>query len=344
MTYLVRPAHPKNDAATVLSLWDRNSWPADSRRYSRMYEANGPAPSFLWLATTLERETVGTAGLLGRRMKIGSGEALTGQAMDLVVDARHRILGPAVQLQRAVTASLGAGGLRLIYAFPNRQSEGVLRRAGYEVLGPVAHWTRPLRSIDRIRRHLGPSPVASAAAWLVDAAIRTVSGEWKYRRPPGVRPVTLEVFDERFDDLWQRACPQFTVIGDRSADYLRWRFGACPWRRYQAFGILGREERLEGYAVFYRKDRRVVLADVLAAGLPALTVLLMELSQRMRLEGAHALTMLCASTSWIARAFRHLGFYRRNSDGHILLYPGSALPSGRQPEADWHFTEADRDV
>src|SRR3990170_2801556 len=110
MTYLVRPAQPKNDAAAVLDLWGRNSWPAR-------------------------------------------------------------------QPQRAVTASLGAGGLRLIYAFPNRQSEGVLRRAGYEVLGPVAHWTRPLRSIDRVQGYLGRSPIARAAAWLVDQAIHATPGE-----------------------------------------------------------------------------------------------------------------------------------------------------------------------
>ena len=107
MTYLVRPADPKNDAAAVLGLWDRNSWPADRGRYMWMYEESAPLPSFLWLAMTRAGETVGSAGLLGRRVRIGPGEAVVGQAVNLVVDARHRTLGPAVQLQRAVTASLG---------------------------------------------------------------------------------------------------------------------------------------------------------------------------------------------------------------------------------------------
>ena len=338
MGYMVREADLRTESASLLALWSRNAPSAKRQRYSWLYEANPAGPSLAWVATTRAGEMVGCAGLSSRLMKIGRRCAPTGQAVDLMVDARHRTAGPAVQLQRAVTASCQGLGIPLIYAFPNRQSEGVLRRAGYHVLGRLESWTKPLRSAYKIKN--------KATALIVDAALRLRAGEWPYRRPPGMRAAMLSDFDRRFDDLWRTASQQFPFIGDRSARYLRWRFGTYPARAYSAFGLIGSEDQLEAYLVFYRHEKRVTIADMLATDAPHLRTLLVEFSREMRSAGATFLTLMYCGASWVAEALRRVGFFPGSKEGHVLVFLGV---SGHEVEEllkphNWYLTEADRDV
>lgn len=344
MAYVVREADPRKEWPSIHALRVRNAQVYAEQRHIWMYEANPYGPTRAWVATTSDGEVIGVAGLTPRIVRIGRREVPAGQAIDLIVDARHRTLGPALQLQKAVTTSLQSLGLPLIYAFPNSQSEGLFLRAGYQPIAPLQYWVKPLRSEYKLRQYISSKVALNTIAFLIDIGLRLTERNRSFCIPPGTRAVLLDTFDQRFDDLWDRAALHFPIIGLRSSSYLRWRFGTYPDGRYNIFGLLTADDRLHAFLVFHLSGGKAFIADMLATGPTLLRAVLIEFSRRLRSEGVQAITLACHGPAWVAQTLRGVGFHYRGDVGRVLLYSDPASPPQPDLLDSWYLTEADRDV
>ena len=147
MSYQVVQADIERDKGTILRFWRENSPKSLDSKYRWIYENNPAGKPMVWMIRHVESgECVGITALFPRRMSTRNGTVLAGVAGDLFVNEKHRTLGPAVKLLRSTLTAVHEGKVDLIYTFPNKAADGVVRAAGYRRLGKLVRLVKVLRT------------------------------------------------------------------------------------------------------------------------------------------------------------------------------------------------------
>ncbi|MBN1590419.1 MAG: GNAT family N-acetyltransferase [Pirellulales bacterium] len=341
----VGPFDVDADREAILALWRRNLPEGTADRYAWLYDS-GRARS--WIAREDKSGAIGAVGLMSRRLRLFGEEYPAGGPIDLNVDRTHRLGGLALRLQRSVTAEVDQGRLALIYGVPNTQSEPVLRRVGYEIVGPVQRWARPLRSHEYLHDRLPGGALGKTASATVDAALWLRSPESRYRRRREHRVEITDCFDVRFDRLWRQAAPQFSVIGQRTAEYLNWRFRDAPGTAYRALCVGDRNDSLLGYLVYTCRDGVAYVADFLHADDSVGDAVLAEFINLMRVQKAKAIVTIFTGAPAAVKRLRRFGFRRRSSSWKIMVHTDAlrlGIPRYKLLDVGkWFFTRADIDT
>ncbi len=343
-SYVVVPADRRADADRIQRLWRRNLPEVPAGRFDWLY---GSQAADAWLLQTSTGQTVGSTGVMHRRMQILDRTRQVGQAVDLNVDQEHRFAGPALKLQRAVVEKLGSGDPDLLYGFANRQSTALLRRAGYRPMGELQRWVKPLRLGPRLQSR-GQGGVARTLAGRIALPLLRMASPETYRYHGRSRWVEdVERFDARFDALWATAASRFAVVGERTAAYLGWRFGQCPAGRHDMLGLTDGEDRLAAYVVYRRDNGFAYLADFFYANPADFRCLLAEFLRRMGRARVEAVVALWLGAAEVTDTLRHFGFLRRPCGLTKLLRADSArlgMDAARLFDPmQWFLTAADFD-
>jgi hypothetical protein len=338
MAYSVRHAEGPAAAAdleVITGLWARTlAQPGDLRAYFRWYYEDNPlgaATCFLLYSDT--GEAVGCAGL-GRRTFYQAGRPLQAALLgDFAVLPQHRTLMPALLLQRAVRGH-ARGAFDLAYGFPNQQALPVVRRVGFQPVGVMGRYVRPLRHGPVLARHLPALPFPAAFGRALDlgaAAARALRGRSRGR----ARLDWLDDFDARFDRLWAAEHRRHPLIADRGAAFLRWRFSRKPGERF-AIAALLIDDALAAYAVLQWEGQRVHLRDLFGTA-PGLELLLLRLQSELYRAGAEAISVRFLGADWLVALLRRAGFRPREADRAVVFDP--------PPAADQlYITDADEDT
>ncbi len=358
MTYAIIHPETRDVRDEVLALWKRNLPTASRQRYDWLYE-NGPARG--WLVCDDSDATIGSMGIMGRTMKIFNKICPAAQPIDLNVDKRHRLGGAAMQLQRRLIESVDSGRIVLSYGLPNAGAEAVLRRAGYQVLGTMGRWTKPLRSENLLGNlldgRLQNQFLRKTAASAINAGLWLTSAETWRRRRAGVHAEIVDRFDARFDRLWETARDKYAIIGERTSEYLQWRFAKCPDVRYRTLTLCDDDDRLLAYLTYSQAEGRAYVGDLLFADNRDLELLLAEFIWSLRCHRELAVTMIFYGNTFIAKTLRKFGFYHRPSQWKVMAYANRAelaVAAGSDDldaclarvmsEANWFMTRADIDT
>ena len=158
----------------------------------------------------------------------------------------------------------------------------------------------------------------------------------------------MNSFDERFDLLWKKASGQFNIIGERSKDYLNWRYVQSPHENYHIFSLLHKnEQEILGYIVYYLKDKVGFIADMLFLNFDsALESLLSEFILYLRGQDVESISVLLFGCPPLAKKLRSFGFFRREEDSMILVYLNKNSPHADYilNSSNWLLLEGDRDI
>jgi hypothetical protein len=261
-----------------------------------------------------------------------------------VVDQEHRGSNVALKLQREVIACVSPNNLELIYGISNRKAEPVQLRVGYVLLGKMDRWAKLLET----KKHFKPSVFYWPVSKPLDFIMKSLSRDSRYRRPEADTVEKLKSFDERFDLLWKKASGQFSIIGERSKDYLNWRYGESPHQKYHIFSLVQKDEQeILGYIVHYLKDKVSVIADMLFLNFgSALESLLSEFILFLRGQDVESISVPLFGCPPLAKKLRSFGFFRREEDSRILVYLNKKSPYRGYilNSSNWLLLEGDRDI
>lgn len=345
MTYEICPTST-DDRQTILELWQRNLPTATEGRYGWLYR-EGSARD--WMLQDDRDHAIGSVGLMKRQFRVHDRQVTAGQAVDMNVDQAHRSLGPALQLQRKALEASQEQGLPFVYGLCDRRSQLVLRRTGYHLLGDVGRWAKPLTSEPFLPSSIPWNWLRRRGCAFADMAMRFSSAELWHRRPEGTRVEVVDRFDERFDRLWTDAAERLPILGDRSAEFLNWRFADAPDVRYRVLTLTDGEGRLRSYLVYHFDGATAHVADFLFEEPGDLEALLSELIALARRWGMQSVVVESLVPEAIARLLKNFGFWRRPSNWPFLVYAPKPLEQQWQEEglfdlANWYFTRADVDT
>lgn len=351
MKYVVStPADSATARTELLQLWRRNfprEWDA---WYDWMIHGNPFGAVKHWLVSTDAGEVVGSTGLMPCEMQLGEQVVSAAQAIHINVNREHRSVLPALQLQRALTESVGEQHVPFVLGV-TETAVNVMQRAGYRPLGKIERWVQPLRTEAKLRCKLRHPWLSRPAASVVDWGLRLRTAVKSPRMPRGWRIEFGTDYDQRFDRLWERSASHGQILLARRSQFLKWRFRQRPKSESRWLGLFDVTGDLQGYLVFdgERCPKENVpyqaIHDLWGSEPPVLEILLTEFSRWARSTSAAFISMLFFGDGAVTSALRRRGFFRRPRDEQVLVYVHPELPDSTRAQIldreHWHLTEAE---
>jgi len=313
--------------------------------YDWLYRDNPDGRARAWLLLGGESdELIGAAAAFPRGVTVRGEDLVCWNLGDFAIARQARSLGPAVTLQRACLDEVMKGDVPFAYDHPSCNMMAPYARMGIRSTAEVVRYARLLRvdaKVEAIAKvgvlGKGVSALGNLLLSFGNRAAR-VDREFEAKALEGR-------FDDRFSELYRRVAPRMNVIGRRTADYLNWRYRDNPLSRYEVVTV-ERQGRLMGYAVFVRREREAVLADLFGEPEDAVAdALAAVVIDAMRGTEVETLSAPVLQGSPLIPALERWGFRARESSPFVV----STLPGGKwdglvTDEHNWFVTHGDRDV
>ena len=350
MGYCVIKADLKKDKETILAVWEKNSPGVLSNKFDWIYQNNPTGPAHVWLVRhDPSGEYVGVTAIFCRKFVVNGSLLIGGIAGDLLVSPEHRAAGPALMLQRNASLAIKEGTVDFIYGFPNKAAEPIFKRIGYALLGDRVRLVKVLRTALYISQFTGNRYAGMVLGPLADVALRAASREvW---RPPSKDYICEEVreFDGRFEQLWKNANMECPIAGERSREYLQWKFVRTVRAENTILAVfdVGRKN-VEGYLIYRHQGDSIEIRDFLiASNSRALNALIACLFCRARSSRVTSIELALLRSSKVHAMLRKFGFMERKDPHHIYLRCSDTVtklfPAIWDPE-QWRLFQSDDDM
>lgn len=348
MKYVISKADLQSTRHEIHSLWEQNLPFLTDFRYVWHYEKNPFGPAICLVVRDEKMDAVGSAALFPRRILLNGKSYSAAIAGDFSINKSHRVLGPALALQKALIASARETGITILYGVPNALSTPVFKTVGYRLLGKLDRMTKPLRSRYYLGRYIKSDLLLSVCSRTVDWGMKAVSAERYIRKSPDRTYAVQDEFDARFDAFWERAAREYPVIAERSSAALRWRFLQSTQERHHIFTLTKNDNHeLLGYIVYTQDNSTVRIMDLLARDTEkTFDQLIGGFIRFQRTAGAHSITICYLGNGKLVRKLLRYGFSARPDKDVVMVYlaPGAADASTLMDAQKWHFLSGDSDI
>lgn len=297
----------------ILSLWKNNLSNSSYERFHWLYKENSARNTRTWLAIDDSDKRIVGCNSLYPRYILKNGERLRmGIAIDFAVEKKHRVYGPALKIQREITDNIRKEGFDFTFAWPNEASKGVFLRAGYRILGEAINWVKPLKTEPQLIKYIKVPFIAKALGYCVDKVLCFVDRWVVIKVPQYLTPQILKSSDERFDILWERGKASYNIIGEKSSDYLNWRYANCKTEVFQFFCLIDKESQaLRAYLVYSLKDNIAKIWDLFALSYGEIVYLLSEFVREMRKVKVNSISITYLENNRLKKIIRKLNFSKR---------------------------------
>ncbi len=337
--YLAKPGEHE----AVAALWREGM--SDSRiqdvvdkRLAWFYETNPLGPAKTWFVKdTQAEELIGCASVYPRRVRVGDRVVTAGVMADFLVSKKHRIAGPALQLQRTLAEQSAEAGFEFIYGYPNNLAWPIFKRIGYQAVAQSVMWVKPLRTgyklgeltDSRLEPYVGPRlreklvpPAARIGSLVGDRVLQANDLRLSMGKLRGVTCDVQASADSSFDALEFASAALCDVSGARDAAYLNWRYSEHPTQRYHFFRMIDTVSGgLRGFVVFREEEDKVFLLDAVWDGPPAQgEALLLAFARRMHEENKVSICIYYAGTPSVVEILPKLLFFRRAGERNLIAY------------------------
>ncbi len=345
--YIIEKADLGRQKDEILALLQRNLEGISEERFAWNYVK---APAVCWLARDGSTgELVGTCAIFLRDATVNGRPARAGIAGDFAVDKKHRTFGPALMIQKSLLASLKDERVDFTYSIPNKLSEPLLVRLGYREIGKYHRYVKLLRAEYRENKNILPSPLKGIASGIADLTLKTISREFRYRRPGSVAVETPELFDGRFDELSRAAGKRMNIIGARGSRFLNWRYKESSYRDYRVFAVTRDAGALAGYIVYYIEGNVAYVADMLFdEGLTdAAKTLLSEFCIQMRKDSIGSVSIRFLGSHSVVAKLKEMNFFEdKRNETMVYAYCQSAPSEDKFlfNSGNWYLLEGDNDI
>jgi len=291
---------------------------------------------------------VGSYALFPRRLVVNGTPFQAYICGDLIVDTKHRSLGPAVSLVKAAIAKCEADKNSILFGFPNEFSAPVILMSGFKQLSERIKLTKVLRTYPYLQRHLKYAGISKTAAYPIDILLSIRFGRTGKRFKNLFHFDVISSFDERFDRLFEKTVHSFALKGEPSRDYLNWRFMDSPYEKNLIFTMESKlDKSLSGYIVFCSNQKRCQIVDLgFIDPQETLKLMLSAFHCYQKSQKAEAIAFDFAGDAQFMNQLLKSGFSVRSRELKTIIYP----PSGLKHMVDeiqrgcWYLTAGDNDV
>lgn len=280
---------------------------------------NPDGPAYMFVVENSKNEIVCYQARLPRRFRSEhTGTFVPRQEVDTLITPSER----GKKHLRTLGNHAGPKRDYLGMGFPNQFYRSKLTPGKGTGVVPMVNWLFPLtvgRLIeDKPYRFFGP---------LVNVFSNLYALCWLGTRPKNIemRPVTRFERDYELDQAY--------IHGDRSADYLNWRFIDNPMRSYSAYEFFAGGENI-GYCVYAEVESSVEIFDIVTDRRH--TKCMRLLADHCREKGFPNMSFRCAGFD-----LKEFGFLRRGAPNDFMISDARNGPF--RPHGAWRLTLTDSD-
>lgn len=344
MAYSIRLFDKKKDKEGLIAIWQHGLNQPSLQRYEWLYEYHAIERMNTWLLFhDQEKEPVGCASLLAREFYVNKGKIKVGINCDMIIKQKHRTLGPAIILLKAILEDYQKLGYNLLLAIPNRMSQPVFKRVGYSKIGNVERWSKILYSEIKLKRKVKSIFLRKIAGSIIDYILKLMSAELFVLV---LRQKIVNKLKEKNEVLAQfevNSALENIISAVRTPEYLKWRH--FSFKKDANVFSLHDKNSLFGYIVYYFDDKEVIVLEVyLNKYLSNYLVLLALFIRKMRLLKAESISISYFGDKQMQKIFRKLGFMprdRREVFMHVSSINYEDLFLSKQ---GWSLFESDLDL
>ena len=343
--YSVIEADIQRNEDDILRILKENLTGPSQKRYEWNYKQCPYGFAHCWLVRHEESGSfIGTAALFPRMIFVNGEPVLTAIAGDFAVDKQHRNLRPALALQKEIIHDTR---FKFVYSIPNEQSKGILLRIGFKKIGSYVRFIKPLKSEYKSQQYLYSFLRYNILARAADIVIKGFAQESRYKTTVPYSIEIPEYFDDRFTLFWKNLSKQSIIIGEKTPDFLNWRYGQSPEQNYEIFCLLDGHKEIMGYCVYFIEKNMCHIMDmVYKPSTEVLSLLLAEFSRFMRMKGAGSISVYYMGGSLLEEKLQEFNFVpiMEEMNDVILYCPDPADNPGLFKKENWHFFAGDNDV
>jgi hypothetical protein len=355
MSLAIRRVSLAQDREEMIALLIRNFGPIQEERFAWRHIENPAGVCWSWFAFdsngSSHKAPVALVTVFPRNMRVGRERVRGGQVGEFAVDATHRSLGPAVQLQKITFSPVDSGDLAFCYdCTPHDRGMSTFVRLGMRPNCRVNRYALPLRCDPYVAKKLGTGawtkPLVAAGNVLLRARRARRSAEeleiQEFQSPFG------EEFDQLDDDV-----PSTELIrASRAAQDLNWRYRADPMsEKTSASGASGtyhtivarRRGELMAFAVFFvQSDGITSIVDIFGREFsetgPALLDAVIDTSKKLNVSSIYA---CCSEQGELMPVLLRAGFRERERTARVVAYTRKNGPKPFDADLRWSFTQVE---
>jgi len=342
--YTILPINPLEYKTEILRLWERNHpdlAPILPKRFTWIYENNPYGTPKCWLLKhNKTNKFIGAASLIPRRMYVNGKPMMAGIAADMMIEKKHRTLGPALMLERAVIDCCKKGEFDFIYGFSPPAAYTAQIKAGFKFIGNAIRMVRPLKTASIIEKQKGKT-VATLFSPLLDTTLQIIDNFTfitKSFLKPNFSCCILDHFDERFDNLWHKAPKNGLIIGERTASYLNWRYMKSPYHKHKTFILQDKKEKILGYIIYSLIDDKALIYDIYAEN--QYSILLLNFIKLMRKTGICSISFTLIENNPLVKHLKSSFFLKREEPLKIIIFNSNIT----QSFSNWYLVAGDKDT
>ncbi len=333
----------------ILGLWERNLPKLSKDCFNWIYQDNPLGPAKTILAQCVENgEYVGCAAVYPRRLFIRGEKTRAGILINFAIDKKHRVFGPALMIQKEILSTYLNKEFDLIMGYPNKNSDGILKRIGYVLVGDGTYWTKILNWKTKLIRFVKLEIIAAILGAILDCFYRVREIFYARSIKPLFATKIISDLSKDFDLLWEKARKNYTVIGSRDADYLQWRYRGFMNDSYQFFCLYDKQERFCAYVAYKAALGVVNIYDFFAEDVLKTKHILALFILEMRKLKFKSIIMVYIGNAKFGRAFKELSFIRKNSTRAMLIMLGNNLSEQQKSNLlvpqNWHISDGGLDL
>ena len=346
MGYQVVRANLEQDREAVEHFWYVHHKYELQFKYQHFYLDNPAGKARLWL---LKKDTspviLGMIALFPRKVSVNAKTYNAGVIGDIFVDPHHRALGPALMLLKSITRYVDRKKVDFVYTFPNQNADIVTRRVGFSCLGDVDRFVKVIDYQPYLRKTGFPSGVSRSLALV----FKYVNNFFSFLQSPGngddvICKRVMQV-DSDFDELWEKVKNDFSIIGDRSSEYLQWRMLV---KSGVIFAVYTRKNnRLLGYAACTIDERFLTIRDlVLPPQSGGMIQLFMTITRHAYKVAAQGINIHLLINDQVEDILKRHGYHKRKHNRKVYFYGGNFEETDRfllENYKNWFLISGDSD-
>lgn len=324
--YYITEVSSEEEVGQVTSIWESNLPVAHGdgiKKYQWFYQTTPYQKARLWLLKLRGSEkAVGVGGVGYRRFSIGDRSFVGAIGVDLAVEKGHRTLGPALKLQRTIMESAKMDA-DFLYGFPFNNADVILKHYGYQKIAEFTRLVKVLRSGNYLKSVVKPSFLSSAVSIPADLLLRVRSVKTLWASGNVFESDSLKDSYPLLDRLWNRIVQQGILIGERSSEYVAWRYFKCPEIKYRVFGIKDNDNSLQGVIVYFLQNKKVEIADLICADYEDSTIihsLFTNFEKYCFTNGADLIGINLIGCKGLSSCLLSMGFWRNKKRQTSVLY------------------------
>lgn len=349
MSYTVVRADLAADRDTILNFWHNNHRKPLDAKFEWIYKGNPHGRALVWLIKHgPSADCVGMVSVFPRKLSVGGRTILAGIVGDFLIHEAHRTAGPAVMLMRGVRAAVSDSGIDLLYGFPNKRAEPIMKRSGFQRLGGLARLTRVFKTRSLMEKRGVPGVVAGLVSPMADRALGL---GWRFLGATACRGLDcreVRGFDHQYSETWRSSRSDGAISVERSPEYLTWKYLKDPGDTNQVFAAFHTPgERLAGYLVCRQDEGSIEIREIAGDIGRIGRCLISNLVGQPGRNTPETIVMTVLENMPFVKVMERLGFRRRSREGSVYWYgtPGGTqgLPPLGDP-ANWLLVLGDQDT